>query len=147
MHLVMRSSIATGPRSFLQRLHVRFIQHLVQTLARANGIRIYEFSNSGNHLHFLLQAKTIVGFRRFVRVLSGQIAMKVGGGKKGKPSEEKFWDLLPFTRIVEWGRAFEIARQYVVQNTLEALGLIPYQLRKAKGPPPRKRSRALGASS
>ncbi len=145
MHLVMRSSLATGSRSFLQRMHVRFIQNLVQTLSQANEIRIYEFSINGNHLHFLLQAKSIAGFQRFVRVLTGQIAMKVGGGKKGHPSEESFWDLPPFTRIVEWGRAFQIARQYVVQNTLEVLGLIPYQPRKASKPS-RRRSYALGAS-
>lgn len=144
MHLVMRSSLATGSRSFLQKLHARFIQQLVQTLARVNGIRIYQYSNSGNHLHFLLQAKTVAGFRRFVRALAGQVAMKVGGGKNGNPSGEKFWDLLPFTRIVEWGKAFQVARQYVVQNTLEALGLIPYQPRKPKRPP---RSRGFGVST
>lgn len=36
MHLVMRSSLATGRHSFLQKLHARFIQHLVQTLAWSN---------------------------------------------------------------------------------------------------------------
>ena len=35
--------------------------------------------------------------------------------------------LIPWTRIVEWGRGFQTAVRYVHQNELEAQGLIPYR--------------------
>lgn len=49
-----------------------------------------------------------------------------------KLSGEKFWDGRPFTRLAEWGKAFEQLCAYVDMNRLEALGFISYQPRKGK---------------
>jgi len=43
--------------------------------------------------------------------------------------KEKFWDYRPWTRIVEWKKAYSIAKDYVIQNHLEAMGLVPYKPR------------------
>lgn len=124
MHLVMRSTLAVGSRSFLVARNAKWIQVTVSRLAREHHVQVYEFANSGNHLHLLLRAKTRDGFKSFLRALAGTVAMKIGGACKGRALVRKFWDLPPFTRVVEWGRAFLVAREYVVQNTLEALGFV-----------------------
>ena len=46
-----------------------------------------------------------------------------------KAIKEKFWDFRPWTRIIEWKKAYSIAKDYVIQNHLEAMGLIPYKPR------------------
>ncbi len=130
MHLVLRSSQAKGERSLLHES--KFIQLLIARLAKRFRVRVYEQANSGNHLHLLVRAETRDGFKQFLMALSGRIAQKMTGAAKGKPLAAKFWDFIPFTRIVEWGRAFAIVRRYVIQNTLETLGVIPYQVRGPK---------------
>lgn len=139
MHLVMRAECARGPLSFLRKQNAKFIRETIRALSERHAVKVYEFANSGNHLHLLLRARTRGGFKSFLRALSGTIAMRIGGGRKGRASTSRFWTLSAFTRIVEWGRAFTIARGYVVQNTLEALGLIPFLAREV---PKRRRSKA-----
>ena len=92
---------------------------------------MYEFSNNGNHLHVLLRAKTRGGFQNFLRVLSAQIAARISGAKKGN-AKGKFWDKLAYTRLVEWGKSFRVAKAYVIQNFLEAAGVVPYKPRVGK---------------
>ncbi len=58
------------------------------------------------------------------------VAMKVTGARKGRVAQ--FWSRTAYTRLVEWGRAFLAARKYVVQNQLEAAGVIPYQPRRKR---------------
>ena len=51
---------------------------------------------------------------------------------KTRERENKFWQTRIYTRIVSWGRDFRAVIKYIIQNTKEALGLIPYQERKPK---------------
>ncbi len=130
MHLVLRSSRAKGELSLLHESN--FIQLLIARMAKRFRVRVSEQANSGNHLHLLVRAETRDGFKQFLMALSGRIAQKMTGATKGKPLEGRFWDFIPFTRIVEWGRAFGIARRYVIQKTLQTLGIIPYQVRGSR---------------
>ncbi len=43
---------------------------------------------------------------------------------------QRFWQFRPFSRVMSWGRDFKNGCEYVVQNTLEALGFIPYKPRR-----------------
>ena len=83
MHLVLKSSIATGERSFLRKNRVRQIEALVFRLGRESGVRVYRFANSGNHLHILLRARSRQAFQRYLRALSGLIARMVLGAERG----------------------------------------------------------------
>src|SRR6185437_14350101 len=85
-----------------------------------------------NHLHFLIRAKHRASFKSFLRGLAGRIAQLVTNAAKGRKSEQEFWAVPPYTRIVEWGKAYQNAKAYVTQNRLEAAGVIPYQPRKNK---------------
>jgi REP element-mobilizing transposase RayT len=42
---------------------------------------------------------------------------------------QKFWQFRPFNRVLTWGRDFNGCKQYVIQNTLEAIGFLTYKPR------------------
>jgi len=132
MHLVMRSTLARGERSFLNKSKARQIESLVHKLAKEKGVKVYRFANSGNHLHFLLLPSSREAFHSYIRAISGLIARISLGVERGKALGLKFWDARPYTKIIEWGREFRSVCNYVLQNTLEAIGFIAYQPRGRK---------------
>jgi REP element-mobilizing transposase RayT len=134
MHLVMRSTLATGERSFLRAKRARKIETLVHNLGKECGVKVYRFANSGNHLHFIVLPSSREAFKKYVRAITGIIARLTLGVERGSAKGIKFWDAKPYTRIVEWGREFKSVCDYVLQNTLEAIGFLPYRPRK-KNPP------------
>ncbi len=135
LHLVMRSSLAKGEYSFLKQKRAQQIKVLIERMAKLNGVKVYRMANSGNHLHLIVLPRSREAFHRFIRAISGLIARLTLGVERGASQGVKFWDARPFTRILEWGRDYQAACRYVLQNTLEALGFIAYQPRKSKKPP------------
>jgi REP element-mobilizing transposase RayT len=133
LHVVLRSPSAEpkSSSSFLRKEYRSFIKEWLFRLARSYGITVYRFSTNSTHLHLLIRLKDRKGFQTFLRVFCGKIAQRVTGAVKGSRQTGKFW-LLPFTRIVEWGRAFGVARSYVEQNEKEADGILSYRPRKTK---------------
>jgi hypothetical protein len=82
------------------------------------------------------------GFQTFLRVFCGKIAQRVTGAVKGSRQTGRFW-LLPYTRIVEWGRAFGVAKNYVERNEKEADGILSYRpriLKPHRTIPPKRRT-------
>lgn len=147
LHLVLRSSLARGERSFLNGRRRLAIQNLIQRAARAKGVKVYRLANSGNHLHLIVLPPSRAAFHAFIRAISGLIARLVLGAEKGRAQGIRFWDARPFTRILEWGRDYKRACSYLLQNTLEALGFAPYRPRKndrlRKSARPRNRTKRL----
>ena len=127
MHVTLKSSIAVGRLSLFTK--GREIERLVRRLAHQFSVKIFEYSNNGNHLHLAVQAREREGFKKFLMAIAGQIAQKMTGSQKKKPLARKFWDFIPFTRIVEWGKDLERVVFYVMQNQQEALGLLPTRKR------------------
>jgi len=123
MHLTLRAEAAKGRYSLGIPRHRGFIEKKVYEYATKWGIKIYKFSNNSNHLHFVLRATTRSGFQNFLRTLSSQVAAFVTGARRGKPLGKRFWDLLAYSRVVEWGSAFFVAKDYVEMNQQEAVGL------------------------
>ncbi|MFZ4402906.1 MAG: transposase [Pseudobdellovibrionaceae bacterium] len=132
MHIVLRSDPAKGTYSMLAANRSKKIQRIIWTQARRCGVRIYEYANVGNHLHILLRLSRRDGFRNFLRSITGLIARLVLGAEKGKAQGLKFWSYRPYSRLVDWKKGYQIAKDYVIQNHLEALGLVPYKTRKYK---------------
>jgi len=130
MHMTLRSSSCRGRLS----LHTKAkeIRSLVRSLASRFQVRVSSFSNNGNHLHLLVRARSRGGFKRFLMALSGRIAQLMTGARKGRELGSRFWDHIPFTRIVEWGRDLLNVKRYIRQNILEAAGSIPYQPRNQR---------------
>jgi REP element-mobilizing transposase RayT len=138
MHLVMRSTLATGEFSFLRAKRARKIETLVHKLGKETGVKVYRFANSGNHLHFIVLPSSRDAFKAYIKAVTGIIARLTLGVERGNSKGLRFWDAKPYTRILEWGRDFRTACRYVLQNTLEALGFIPYQPRSQARAGPRK---------
>src|SRR5690606_41914407 len=53
LHLVLRSSKAKGEKSFKTKKHEAKIWQIISQHAENNHITIYQYANSGNHLHLL----------------------------------------------------------------------------------------------
>jgi hypothetical protein len=130
MHVVLRSSRARGAW-YLRRPEIEApLQRLMRDLVRRFNVRIYEFANAGTHLHLLARTKCREALQNFLRSFAGLAARVVTGARKGRPVG-RFWDLLAYSRVVQWGRDFFGVRAYVVQNEFEALGF-PYQPRSRR---------------
>lgn len=135
MHLVMRSSRATGEKSFLRAKRARKIEALVHRLGKEKGVKVYRFANSGNHLHFIVLPKSRDAFKAYIKAISGIIARLTLGAERGSAQGVRFWDAKPYTKIIEWGSEYKTVCDYLLRNTLEALGFISYRPRKKDRPP------------
>ena len=142
-HIVLRSDLAKGSRSLIK--HKILVRRVMQKASKKFGIQVYKKAICGNHIHMLIRGKSKPDIQNFFRVLAGHVAQEIlrqfpllcakewgGAPKKGcKKNQRKFWSLLLYSRVVSWGRDFSNVTNYIIQNTLEALNLIPYQPRKA----------------
>lgn len=133
MHLVMRSSLAKGDHSLLK--HAANIRQIIQKQSQKFGVKVYRLANAGNHLHMVILPSSRKGLNGFLRSISGLIARKALGAEKGSSKKIQFWDQRPFTRILEWGHEYRTVLRYLVQNSLEAFGFIPYTSRKLRPAP------------
>lgn len=152
MHVTLRSEFAYSGRSLLR--HQKMINKVISRAADHFRISVYEKAICGNHLHLLVRGKTRFEIQNFFRVIAGHIAQNIlesypikaseknkrGGASplrkntcKHPKNQRKFWCALIYSRVLSgWGREFRIVKNYIVQNTLEAMGVIPYQNRKSR---------------
>lgn len=125
MHLVLRSTRARGDLSFWRAHNSRRIDSILAKFSKSHGVRIIAKANVGNHLHLHIRLLRISGYKRFIRAVTGSIAMAVSGRSRWNSASEpkqKFWDLRPFTRIVIGRRDFSNVKNYIRINQLEGLG-------------------------
>ncbi len=141
LHLVLRSDFAFGSRSLLR--HRPLIEKVLAKAKKRFSIRIYEMAIVSNHIHIMIKGRTRQDLQNFFRVVAGHIAQellrqfpvlpsertKQGGASKTREKENRFWQTRIYSRIVSWGREYSNVKEYVVQNALEALGLMPYKSR------------------
>ena len=131
LHVVLRSERATGEWSLRHRRHERAVRDLLNRIARRAKVRVYQFANAGNHLHLILRARSRKLLAWFLRVACGLLARLITGARRGaaarfpplvegEPYRRAFWAGLVYSRVLEWGRAFRAARDYVRMNDLEA---------------------------
>jgi REP element-mobilizing transposase RayT len=129
LHIVLRSSKARGDKALLDYRNRHRIEKWLKDFARRNQVRIYEIAINWNHLHLLARFVSRAAYNKFIRSLTGTLPKGVLGFRD---PTETFWDDRPFTRIVEWGRDYNRVKDYVMQNVLEALGLVSYQKRNQR---------------
>ncbi len=122
-HVVMRSGHAKGEHSFLRKQNKYEIKNIIKKASRDFYVEVKRVENVGNHLHLLIRASTREKQSHFFRTISALIARQVTGSRKGKASRmNHFWDARPFTRLVNWGRAYKAVVHYLSLNSLEAIG-------------------------
>jgi hypothetical protein len=131
IHLVLSSDKAKGPLSMRSPSNRSKVDTIAHKYAEAFGIRIYDYSNNGDHLHLNLKIPNRKIFQKYLRTISGLIARAILKAEKGQP-KGKFWNALAFTRVADWGRQFKNLKMYVFRNVLEASGAIRYDRKNLK---------------
>jgi len=127
MHITFRRSWHYGNVSLVRQR--KRIEEVIGGMARKHRVRLYELSVNSNHLHLLLGCVLRCSFQNFLRECSIRVVRVMTGAMKGSKLRKRFWESRPWSRIVEWGRAFSVAKDYVFRNRLEADGVIPYNRR------------------
>jgi len=118
IHNVLRANLKTG--SFVK--YRNKINSVLKEFSQRFNVRIYKLGIARDHIHLVIKVDSRNDYSNFVRAVTGVLAKLF-----------KFrWLFRPFTRVIEWGRDFKRVCQYVLQNDLEGLGLIPYQKRRTK---------------
>ncbi len=139
MHVVMRSSLARG--HFSLWMHHRALVECCLRQGRRFGVKVIDFTNAGNHIHLIVQARSREAYRGFIRAVAGlvpRIVLRVEKGRSlvGEFPQWKeresvgFWDARPFTRVVEWGRDFNALKRYLVFNRAGMQGLLRLSARE-----------------
>jgi len=123
VHLTLRSSQAKGAQSFRRPQHRARIQQLVQRYSKKFLVRVHSMANVSNHLHLHIKLGHERNYKKFIRALTAAIAMHIQQTGKGRPASAKFWDLRPFTRLVQSLRQFSRLETYIEINELEGYGV------------------------
>lgn len=126
MHLVLKTRNALGDWSFLKAKNKRIIRDCFETYSEQYGVKILSLVNVGNHLHLQVRIKSRQSYMRFIRVITGAIALKITGSSKSQPLRNKcpegFWTQRPFTRFVHGLRDFLGIQDYFQINKLQGWG-------------------------
>ena len=145
MHLVLRSTRATGQWSFQRPENKKRIEQIVRKFAVKYAVKVMSLGNVGNHLHFHIKLGHRASYRPFVRAITGSIVMAITGASRwkrvrgvggkdydGTPTIggggtqlgiEKFWDYRPFSRVVRGFQAMLSLKDYIDLNALEGIGM------------------------
>lgn len=154
-HVTLKSNLASGGRCLLK--HQSLIKGILYKSAQRFNVRVYQLAIAGNHVHVLVKARSRLGMQNFFRVFAGHTAQQIlkvcplprdGGGASGvapggaltpassgtccRKNQRRFWGYLIYSRILTWGREFRIVKSYIIQNSLEVLGLSAYKPRIAQ---------------
>jgi REP element-mobilizing transposase RayT len=123
MHLVLRSSKARGEWSFRYKNNSLKIKNIVTKFSEKYGIKVLSLANVGNHLHFQIKLSNRQTYKPFIRAITAAIAMAITNASRWNPSQGKFWDYRPFTRVIQSFKAFLNLRNYIQINQLEGFGV------------------------
>ena len=141
MHLVLRSSLATGPWSFKAHNNDQKIKNIVKKFATKYGVKVISLANVGNHLHFHIQLMNRHTYKAFIRALTSAIAMAITGlsrwnkdvlsSKTNKVGQKakKFWDYRPYTSVITAFKQLMNLKDYIKINQIEGFGFTKQEAR------------------
>ncbi len=162
----MKSDFAYASRSLLR--HRPLIEKIITKFKKRFHIRVYEMAIVSNHIHLVVKGHYRRDLQNFFRVVAGHIAQEIlrqfpilprervraGGAPnksvrtgKTREQENRFWQTRVYSRIVSWGREYIRVKKYVIQNALEALGLIPYKARTKQHSAKKRRQKNIKNTS
>ena len=123
LHLVLKSSNAKG--RFVFSPGNKRLSDLIQNFAGKFEIRIYDKAINFSHIHLCIKIKDRNSYLRFIRAVTAAIT-KLLKAPKG------FFDLLPYTKAVTWGRQLKVLYSYIAKNRGQAKSRceMPWQLRR-----------------
>ncbi len=121
LHLILKSTKAKGDLNFLNKKCSGRIRGTVFKYAKQFKIKVYRYVNVGNHLHLVILTPSDQAYQRFIRAVTGKIVM--GLQTLFRKKLKGFWDHRPFSRVIVWGKDFAGIADYVLQNTLDVIGM------------------------
>ncbi|MBK9293179.1 MAG: transposase [Oligoflexia bacterium] len=128
IHLVLRSSKAVGKNSFWEKKNKFLIKQALNKFSLRWGIKIINCANVGNHLHLYMQLSNRFTYEKFIRSLTGTLALQITRHNKNLGEGAKnFWDYRPYTRIVIGEKAHLVMKDYLLINQMEGLGASRFQ--------------------
>ena len=116
---MIRSTKARGRYSFANNR--KKLDQELQRCSKKWGLKIYSRVWVWDHLHAVIKIHNRTLYKNWIRELNSAIAKAL--------NVKEFFDLRPFTRIIEWGQAFKKVKDYLELNEMETFGL------RARKPP------------
>ena len=77
MHLILKSSKATGDWSFWRPANKAKIKQIISKFSHKYGIKVHSMANVGNHLHFHIKLGNLHTYKPFIRAITAAIAMAI----------------------------------------------------------------------
>jgi REP element-mobilizing transposase RayT len=118
-HIMFKSEKAKGALSLLRSANRNAVREIAYRQAKKFFVRIEQYANVGNHLHFKVYAQAEPEFRNFLRSVTAMIARHVTGARRGKKFG-RFWSSLAFTRLIRSWTELQILTRYIFANRLES---------------------------
>jgi REP element-mobilizing transposase RayT len=124
IHLVLKSTKATGLWSFLHKNNQAKIRAILQKFSKKYSVQILSFANVGNHLHLHIKLANRSTYRAFIRAVTSAVAMAVTGWSRWTKviDGERFWTERPFTQIVTTFKYYLKLKDYIKINQIEGFG-------------------------
>lgn len=98
-----------------------FIDYLIEKYCDYFEIKIYHRAVVDNHIHLILLPKREADLHGFLRVFSGQLSNWLRTLKIIPKDAKNIWKARPWSRALEWGKAYSTAIKYVALNYLEGV--------------------------
>ena len=117
IHLVLKTRKELN--LFTQVNRNDFLIYLARYTKKFN-IKLYSWSVQKNHIHLCIRISQRENYQKFIRSLTGILARLWGKG---------VWQLLPYSRLVNWGKDFQNVLNYIEMNEAEIQGFREYKKR------------------
>ena len=135
IHLVLKSTKAKGDLSFLN--HQSRLDRALRRISKKWGVALRKTAWVGNHVHLIFQIGSRRQYQFWIRELTAALVRVLSERMRFVKSRvpvrlhslsaietlKSFFDHRPFTRVIEWGRDYRQAVEYLILNQMEAVGL------------------------
>ena len=117
IHLLLRITNRTLYRAFIKAISGKIASHVMGN----QSFKLFSDARTTTKLRLQKTFKNNQNLKQLSQSGDGSIADELS---------HCFWQFRPFSRLVNWGKDFKKCTSYLKQNILEALGFIPYTVRK-----------------
>jgi REP element-mobilizing transposase RayT len=123
IHLILRTDSSFSVYLF-SPLYRKTMSVLKKT-AHENNVKIYELAFNFTHVHLVIKLKLESDYHKFIRVLTYRLSFlgrTIARQKQGLKNTKRIivFKFRPFTRIVNWGKAFKCLLNYIAKNQVES---------------------------
>ncbi|WP_413295153.1 transposase [Bdellovibrio sp. HCB185ZH] len=132
MHLVFKVNKAAVKSGLRSSRSFALMTRLLRRYAVKFYVKVEQFSVQTDHVHILVRGRRRSNLQSFMRVLAGQFAQCLTDTHSQKNDGPKVWKYRPFSRVIKGYKPYQIVRDYIQLNELEALGR-PYSKTRLRG--------------